>query len=59
MRYLIALLALLLPTLALAEIAGPAKVIDGDTIEAIRSLVDARLNHDRRPRRPWELRGDG
>ena len=33
MRYLIAVLALLLPTLALAEIAGPARVIDGDTIE--------------------------
>ena len=32
MRYLIAVLALL-PTLALADITGPAKVIDGDTIE--------------------------
>ena len=32
MRYLIAALALL-PTLALADIAGPAKVIDGHTIE--------------------------
>ena len=32
MRYLVAILALL-PTLALADIAGPAKVIDGDTIE--------------------------
>ena len=32
MRYLIAALALL-PTLALADIADPAKVIDGDTIE--------------------------
>ena len=32
MRYLIAVLALL-PTLALADIAGPARVIDGDTIE--------------------------
>ncbi len=32
MRYLIAALALL-PTLALADIAGPAEVIDGDTIE--------------------------
>ncbi len=32
MRTLIAALALL-PTLALADIAGPAKVIDGDTIE--------------------------
>ena len=32
MRYLIAALALL-PTLALADIAGPARVIDGDTIE--------------------------
>ena len=32
MRYLIAVLALL-PSLALADIAGPAKVIDGDTIE--------------------------
>ncbi len=52
MRYLIDVLAFL-PTLALAEIAGPAKVIDGDTIEAIRSLVDGRLNHDQRPRRPW------
>ncbi len=31
-RYVIAALALL-PTLALADIAGPAKVIDGDTIE--------------------------
>ncbi len=51
MRTLIAPLALL-PTLALADIADPAKVIDGDTIEAIRSLVDAGLNDDRRPRRP-------
>ena len=51
MRYLIVALALL-PTLALADIAGPARVIDGDTIEAIRSLVDAGLNHDGRPRRP-------
>ena len=33
MRTLIAGLALL-PTFALADIAGPAKVIDGDTIEA-------------------------
>ena len=32
MRYLIAVLVLL-PTLALADVAGPAKVIDGDTIE--------------------------
>ncbi len=32
MRYVIAVLALL-PTLALADIAGPAKMIDGDTIE--------------------------
>ena len=32
MRYLIAVLALI-PTLALADIAGPAHVIDGDTIE--------------------------
>ncbi len=32
MRYLIAALALL-PTLAMAGIAGPAKVIDGDAIE--------------------------
>ena len=32
MLYLIAALALL-PTLALADVAGPAKVIDGDTIE--------------------------
>ncbi len=32
MRYLIAALALI-PTLALADIAGPARVIDGDTIE--------------------------
>ncbi len=32
MRTLIAVLALL-PTLALADVAGPAKVIDGDTIE--------------------------
>ncbi len=31
MRYLIAVLALL-PTLALADLAGPAKVVDGDTI---------------------------
>ena len=45
MRYLVAILALI-PTLALADIAGPAKMIDGDTIEAIRSLVDAGLNHD-------------
>ncbi len=32
MRYPIAVLVFLL-TLALADIAGPAKVIDGDTIE--------------------------
>ena len=32
MRYLVAVLALL-PTLALADIAGSARVIDGDTIE--------------------------
>ncbi len=32
MRCLVAVLALI-PTLALADIAGPAKVIDGDTIE--------------------------
>jgi endonuclease YncB( thermonuclease family) len=32
MRYLVAVLALL-PALALADIAGPANVIDGDTIE--------------------------
>ncbi len=32
MRNLIAVLALL-PTLALADVAGPARVIDGDTIE--------------------------
>ncbi len=32
MRYLVAVLALI-PSLALADIAGPAKVIDGDTIE--------------------------
>ncbi len=32
MRTLIAVLALI-PTLALADIAGPARVIDGDTIE--------------------------
>ncbi len=32
MRHLIAVLALL-PTLALADVAGPARVIDGDTIE--------------------------
>ncbi|MEE9195179.1 MAG: hypothetical protein V3U44_05020, partial [Alphaproteobacteria bacterium] len=32
MRYLIAALALL-PTLALADAAGPARVIDGDTLE--------------------------
>ncbi len=32
MRYLIAILALL-PALAVADVAGPAKVIDGDTIE--------------------------
>ncbi len=32
MRTLIAVLALL-PSLALADIAGPARVIDGDTIE--------------------------
>ncbi len=32
MRTVIAVLALI-PTLALADIAGPAKVIDGDTIE--------------------------
>ncbi len=32
MRHLIAVLALL-PTLALADIAGPARVIDGDTID--------------------------
>ncbi len=32
MRYLIAVLALL-PALALADVAGPARVIDGDTIE--------------------------
>ena len=32
MRYLIAVRALL-PSFALADIAGPAKVIDGDTIE--------------------------
>ena len=32
MRYLIAVLALL-PALVLADIAGPARVIDGDTIE--------------------------
>ncbi len=32
MRYLIAALVLL-PNLALADIAGPARVIDGDTIE--------------------------
>ncbi len=31
MRYLIAVLALL-PALAVADVAGPAKVIDGDTI---------------------------
>ncbi len=35
-----------------ADATGLAKVIDGDTIEAIRSLVDAGLNHDGRPRRP-------
>ena len=34
MRYLIAVLALI-PTLALADIAGPAKVIDGDTVDQI------------------------
>ncbi len=32
LRYLIAILVLI-PSLALADIAGPAKVIDGDTIE--------------------------
>ena len=32
MRYLIAVLTLI-PTLALADIAGRARVIDGDTIE--------------------------
>ncbi len=32
MRYLIAALTLL-PTLVLADVAGPARVIDGDTIE--------------------------
>ena len=32
MRYVIATLALI-PTLALADVAGPARVIDGDTIE--------------------------
>ncbi len=32
MRYLIAALTLI-PTLALADVAGPARVIDGDTIK--------------------------
>ncbi len=38
MRYLIAALALL-PTLALAENAGPARVIDGDTIEVVGQRI--------------------
>ncbi len=37
MRTLIAVLALL-PTLALADVAGPARVIDGDTIEIVNRL---------------------
>ncbi len=38
MRYLIAALALI-PTLALADVAGPARVIDGDTIEVAGQRV--------------------
>ncbi len=36
MRYLIAVLALL-PSLALADISGPARVIDGDMIQVTSS----------------------
>ncbi len=38
MRTLIADLALL-PTLALADVAGPARMIDGDTIEAASQRI--------------------
>ena len=41
MRYLIAALTLL-PTLGLADIAGPAGVIDGDTIE-IKGVAAAEM----------------
>ena len=33
MRLTLALAAILFPTVALADISGPARVIDGDTIE--------------------------